>query len=119
MAQEDKTGIFFSPVGVAMMSLAVICDVGELVVELIPVVGQALSIAIDFIALILIGGWMYFKSGEVSVPKKTAGKIGKMTKWTKRLKWLRPVCLVIEMIPIASSILPLWIVAVYFELKYG
>lgn len=119
MTQEDKTGIFFSPVGIAMMTLATICDVSELIVELIPVIGQALSIAIDFIALILIGGWMYFKSGEVSVPKKTAGKIGKMTKWTKRLKWLRPLCIVAEMIPIVSSIFPLWIVAVYFELKHG
>ena len=45
-------------------------------------------------------------------------KIKEVTKWGKRLKWLRPLMIGIEVIPIIGSA-PCWIVAVYLELKHG
>ena len=115
---SPRAGVL-SPEGLIMMSSAIFADVGEFLVEFIPVVGQVLSILIDIGALLFIGGWMYFRSGTIKAPKKTAAKVGKVAKWAKRSKWLKPLCAGIEMLPIGSSILPLWIVAVYLELKYG
>ena len=115
---EISGSAFLSPIGIIMLGVAVFADVSEFLVEFIPIVGQILSILIDICALLIIGGWMYFKSGVIKAPKKTIAKIGKAAKWAKRLKWIRPLCIIIEMIPIIGSA-PAWTIAVYLELKYG
>lgn len=124
-ALEDavkKAGALLSPVGIIMMFVAVSVDVGEFLVEFIPGAGQIISIAIDIFAVIFFGFWMRFRSGTITVPKKTGERIAKVTakvtKWAKRMKWLRPLCFIIELIPIFSSPLPLWILIVYLELVY-
>lgn len=114
-----RGGIFLGPAGLIMMSAAVVVDVSEFLVEFIPVAGQVISILIDIGALLFIGGWMYFRSGSITVPSKTGVRTAKVLKWAKRLKWLRPLCVIIEMIPMVSSPLPLWILVVYAELKSG
>ncbi len=118
-----QKGALLSVEGFIMMSVAAAVDGGELLFELIPGIGTAISILIDIFALLFIGGWMYFRSGQITVPKKTGDRIAKVgakaAKWAKHLKWLRPLCFIIEMIPIGSSILPLWILVVYAELKSG
>ncbi len=123
IGETFQKGKFLSAEGFIMMSVAVAVDGGELLLELIPGIGTILSILLDIFALCFIGGWMYFRSGEVTVPTKTGDRIAKVgakaAKWAKRLKWLRPLCMIIEMIPIGSSILPLWILVVYAELKSG
>ena len=110
-------GSLLGPEAVIMLFVAVLVDGGEFLVEFIPVIGQIISIAIDIFALIFFGLWMWFRSGIITVPKKTGARIAKVTKWTKRIKWLKPACFIIEMIPIVSSVLPLWILVVYLELK--
>ena len=114
-----KTGSLLSPEAVIMLFVAVLVDGGEFLIELIPLIGQFISVAIDIFALIFFGLWMWFRSGTIAVPKKTGAKITKVTKWTKRIKWLKPACFIIEMIPIVSSLLPLWILVVYLELKHN
>lgn len=115
----EKAGIFFSPQGFIMLSIAVFVDGGELLIEHIPYVGQFLSVLLDIFALVFIGGWMWLRSSTITVPQKTGTRIAKITKWTRRLKWLRPLCFIIELIPIFSSYLPLWILVVWLELKYS
>jgi len=118
-----KVGALLSPEGIIMLSVAIFVDVGELVAEFFPPVGTVISIAIDIFAVIFFGFWMWFRSGMITVPKKTGARIAKttakVTKWTKRMKWLRPLCFIIELIPIGSSFLPLWILIVYLELVYA
>lgn len=121
MAQEaESIGLIqklFTPEAVIMISFAVFIDAGEFFVELIPYAGQVLSVILDIIALIIIGAWMYFfRSKKITVPEKTAAGIKKVVKFAKKFKWLRPACMIFEMIPIVSSIAPLWIVAVLLEL---
>jgi len=118
-----KTGALLSPEGIIMLSMAFFVDIGELLVEFIPGAGQIISIVIDIFAVLFFGFWMWFRSGMITVPKKTGERIAKVTakatKWAKKMKWLRPLCYIIELIPIYSSFLPLWILIVYLELIYA
>ncbi len=118
-AEVKRAGALFSPEGVIMMTTAIFIDVGEFFVELIPIVGQIISICIDIFAVFFIGGWMLFRSGTVKITTKAAARVGKAAQWARRLKWLRPLFFIIELLPIASSVLPLWILIVYLELKYN
>ena len=113
-----RAGALFSPEGVIMLYVALLVDGGELLVEIIPVVGQIISILIDIFAVLFIGGWMWFRSGTIQITAEAAARLGAAAKWTRRLKWLRPLCFILELIPIGSSFLPLWILIVYLELKY-
>ena len=114
----EKVGVFFGPEGVIMMTAAIFIDLSEFLVEFIPGIGQIISILIDVFAVLFIGGWMYVRSGTVKITGKTAARVGKALKWAKRIRWLRPLCFVLECIPGIGS-LPLWIIIVYLELKYS
>lgn len=107
----------FTPEAFIMISFAVFIDAGEFFVEHIPFVGNFLSILLDIIALIFIGIWMYSRSRRIIVPEKTALRIKKAIKFAKRFKWLKPACMIFEMLPVISSLAPLWIVAVLLELS--
>lgn len=115
----NESSFLLRPEALLMLFVAFLVDGGEFFVEMIPVIGQIISVMIDLFALIFFGFWMWFRSGKITVPKKTGANIAKLTKWSKRLKWLRPLCFIIEMMPVASSILPLWILAVFLELIYN
>ncbi len=127
MAETIKgLGTLLSPEAIIMLSVAVFVDVGEFLVEFIPYVGDVLSIIIDVFAVFFFGFWMWVRSGTITVPKKTGQRItkatAKATKWAKKLKWLRPLCFIIELIPrlpFGVSILPLWILIVFLELRYN
>jgi len=106
----------FTPTAVIMLTFAIFIDAGEAFFELIPIVGTTISIIIDVIALVLIGAWMYVRSGQITVPEKTGERIKGAMKSGKKYKWLKPFCMGFEMIPIISSFAPLWIVAVLIEL---
>lgn len=114
----SRSGIFFGPEGALMLSVAILIDIGELGLNLIPVIGQVLSIGIDILALIFFGSWMLFRGGMVRVPKKTGAHLSKGVKWARRLRWLRPLLFFFELIPVWGA-LPWWTLLVYFELKYS
>lgn len=106
----------FTPGAVIMLTFAVLVDGGEAFFELIPFVGGIISIIIDIVALIFIGAWMYFRSKKITPPEKTGQRIKSTIKSGKKYKWLKPLCMGFEMIPVVSSIAPLWVVAVFIEL---
>lgn len=100
----------FSPEAIMMLSIALVLDT---VGELIPYVS-------DGIGLVIIGGWILFRSQQkIQGPKrqviKKSGKNLKV-KVKKIRKWVRPLCIVGEFIPVIS-ILPFWTLLVWRELK--
>lgn len=116
--ETARAGIFLSPEGFIMMSTAALVDVVELFIPFEPID------PVDIFAIVFFGAWMVFRSmikgrrPEVRVPTKTAARVERTIKWAKRLKWLRPVLFILEMIPIIGAG-PFWVVAVYLELKHG
>jgi len=115
-----------TPEGIFMMGLALIVDILEIFLD-ITVVGALPQIAVDLAAFLIIGGWMMSRGSNIKVSEKAAESLKKVTKeqfttasvkWAKRLEWARVTVPVFELIPFVS-IVPLWVVAVYLELKYG
>jgi hypothetical protein len=101
----SSIGAVISPEGVIMLPIAVIIDVLDFLI------GSLLIL--DIVAILTIGVWIYFHSQQVAVTK---GAAARLNKWARRLKWLRPVMIILEFIPIVGM-LPLWTLLVYFELK--
>ncbi len=116
-----EIGNIMTPEGIIMIILAVSFDLGEFLMELIPVVGWIISALMDVVAFILFGIWMKMRGSNVKATKKMTAKIGKAAKWAKRIKWMKPVFIVIELLPIPyfGSLLPLWVLLIYFELVYN
>ncbi len=123
-----KIGNFMSVEAFVMIFVACLVDGGEVLLELIPLVGWILSALLDFFALFFFGFWMMLRSDgpkKITVPKKTAANIKKITvktsKWAKRMKWIRPICFLFELIPLPfiSSALPLWVAVVIMEIAFN
>ncbi|MDO8639493.1 MAG: hypothetical protein Q7R53_01075 [bacterium] len=70
----------------------------------------------DIIGIAILGSWTYFRSQTLKVTKGASEKIGKAGKWAKKMKWLRPLLFVGELIPYVGA-LPCWTLLVFFELK--
>ncbi len=104
---SESAGAFLNP-GYIMLVLAIALDI----ISFIPI----LNILAAIIGTIFIGGWTLFRSHTASVTKGTAKKLGKVSKWAKRMKWLRPLVIVLECIPLIGA-LPCWTILVYFELQ--
>jgi len=111
----------FTIEGIMMLSIAAFIDGGEFLLELIPGAGTILSAMLDIFGLIFIGIlWMHFFRGKkTTVSGKAGSRMKKIIKTAKKYKWLKPACMIFEMIPIVSSVAPLWIVAVLLELASG
>lgn len=116
--ETARAGIFLSPEGFIMMSTAMVVDILELFIPFEPID------PVDIFALVFFGAWMVFRAmlkgrkPEVRVSKKAMAAVQKAAKWAKRLKWLRPLLFILEMIPLVGAA-PFWVVAVYLELKHG
>ena len=108
----------FTIEAIMMLSFAAFIDGGEFLLELIPGAGTILSGMLDVFALIFIGLiWMRLIRGHgITATKKTGDIKTSVARTGKKYKWLKPACMIFEMIPIVSSIAPLWIVAVFIEL---
>lgn len=103
----EKMGNFFSPEAVIMMLLAIILDLTGFIILCFGLDDVGI---LDVIGLILIGGWMLSRSGQITVTKgakKAGGKI------FKRLG----ISFVGELIPYFGNVAPCWTLAVYFQLK--
>jgi len=111
----------FTIEGIMMISFATFIDVGEAFFELIPGPGTIISVMLDIFAIIFIGVfWMHlFKSKKITAPEKAVGRVKKIIKTGKKFKFLKPLCMILEMIPIVSSVAPLWIGVVLLELASG
>jgi len=111
-------GKLCTPGAILMLSFAAFIDGGEFLLEFIPGAGTILSGMLDVFALIFIGLiWMRLIRGHgITATKKTGNIKTSVAKTGKKYKWLKPFCMIFEMIPIISSLAPLWIVAVLLEL---
>ncbi len=116
--------------------------IGIIAVEtgVVPVVVGVIALILDIGALFIIGFWLLSKTGTAVLSKralklgsqtakkgaamateeseKMAQLIANWTKWAGRLKWIRFLAPIFEMLPYVS-IVPMWAVAVYLEIKYG
>lgn len=70
----------------------------------------------DAIGIIFIGGWIYIRSQTIKVTRRAKRGIGKVTKAARRLRWLRPLCIIGEFVPYVG-VIPFWAILVFFELK--
>jgi len=111
----------FTIEGIMMLSFAAFIDGGEFVLELIPGAGTILSVMLDIFAIIFIGVlWMhFFRAKKTTVSGKAGSRIKKTVKFAKKYKWLKPACMIFEMIPVVSSVAPLWVGVVLLELASG
>jgi len=111
-------GKSFTIEGIMMISFATFIDAGEALFECFPPVGTILSVMLDVIALIFISIlWMHFFRGKkITVSGNSGSRMKKIMKTGKKYKFLKPLCIIFEMIPIVSSIAPLWIGVVLLEL---
>jgi len=114
--EVKKMGAFFSPEALIMFMIAGFLDLIGLVLLILDFVGigLALSFIPDIIGIILIGSWMYFRSGNITISQK-AGKTIKKSgrKIFKRLG----LAFLGELIPVFGDIALCWLLVVYFELK--
>lgn len=114
-------GSLFSPEAIIMLPLAIILDLIGIILIFFALDDFFIT---DIIGIVFIVGWIYFRSGTIKVTKKvekkvgkiTTEKAGKMAKKIKKLKWLRPLCILAELIPYIGA-LPSWTILVFFELK--
>ena len=109
-AQSKDMGIsvLFGPEAVIMLGIAGIVDLVDFLIGSIPI--------IDVFVILFFGLWTFVRSGKVKVTKKAGAQIAKVTKWAKTIKWLKPVCIILEFIPVIGM-LPLWVLVVYAELR--
>lgn len=121
----EQIGMFFSPEAIIMFSIAISLDSIGVILVCFGLDDFGIT---DIVGIATIGLWTYMRSQTMKVTRGAAQRITKATKqakrtiksakWAKRLKWLRPLLVVGELIPYVG-ILPCWVVLVYLELKYS
>lgn len=97
-----------------MLLPAVLLDLVGLLLAIFGVT-EILSYFTDFLGLIIIGAWTYFRSQEAKVTAGAEKRLTNLTKWAKRLRWLRPLLIVLEFVPFVGAA-PNWTLLVIFEL---
>ena len=106
-------GTLFSPEAVLMLFVAGILDAIGIILIFFLLDDFGVT---DIIGILTIGIWIWFRSQTMKMTRgasKTAAKVGK---WGKRLKWLRPLCIIGEFIPYVG-VAPFWLLLVYAELQ--
>ena len=109
----SEMGALFSPEGVIMMLLAILIDTAGLICLILTAIfgiGQVISLVVDIIGMVLIGGWMLSRYGRMTGTKGAKKAGGKLLK-RFGLSFLD------ELIPIFGDVAPCWTLAVYFTLK--
>lgn len=110
---SEEMGALFSPEGIIMMLLAILIDTAGLICLILTAIfgiGQIISLVVDIIGMVLIGGWMLSRYGRMTGTKGAKKAGGKLLK-RFGLSFLG------ELIPIFGDVAPCWILAVYFTLK--
>lgn len=105
------------PEGLIIMMMAIVFDFLGIFISMIPAIGLTVSSLVDITAFIFFGLWMLFRGKKPKGTKKTMQTLGKVTKWIKKAKWLKPACMVINIIPVVGSLVPLWSLIVYAEMQ--
>jgi hypothetical protein len=114
-----KMGAFFGAEAIIMFPIAGLLDLIGII--LICFALDDFWIA-DIIGILTIGLWTLIRSRVMKVTYRTEARITKAitktAKWARRLRWLRPLLVILEFIPYVGAA-PCWVLLVYFELKYS
>ncbi len=95
------------PEGVLMLSLAFGFDLIEIIANLVPVAGDSISLAIDVLAFIFIGGWLILR-----------GEFWRRITKRRKLRMLKSLMILAEILPIPFiGDLPFWTIIVFTELR--
>ncbi len=125
-AEETKAGVgagdirkataFLSPEAFYLFPIAIALDLTGIILIFFGLDDFWIT---DIIGILLIGGYLYFRSGTLKVTYRAEERITKtvtkVAKWAKRLRWLRPLLMFLEFIPYVG-VAPCWIILVYLEL---
>jgi len=114
-----KFTAIISPEGVAMLSLAGILDIIGvicLILDLFFGIGEIPSWISDGVGIIFIGGWMWFRSGRITVPERAKKRTEKYLRKIFRGKWKKFLTPVVGEVAPIVGVLPFWTLAVYYEL---
>jgi hypothetical protein len=101
------------PAGFIFMPLAILLDLTGIILLCFGLDDFWIT---DIIGLITIGFWTYFNSQTAKVTHGAKERLTKLTKTARRLRWLRPLLIILEFIPYVGAA-PCWIIIVYFELQ--
>lgn len=104
---------FFSPEALIMFPIAAVLDLVGIILVCFGLDDFWIT---DIIGILTIGLWTYFHSQTVKVTYRAAERLAKAVKWARRLRWLRPLLIVLEFIPYGGAA-PCWVLLVYFELQ--
>ena len=107
---SSGTNSLIGPEGVMMLMIFGIIDIIDFFV--------ASLFIVDIVAIIIFLVWttLRFKKTEVVLSKKAAANLKKVATKARAARWLKPLAIVIEFIPVVG-VLPLWVLAAYFELN--
>ncbi len=113
-----------SPAGIFLLPFAAFLDITEFFLEFfLPGPGTYLSAVIDVFACIFFGIWMMFRGGRPKITTSAKArfvKVSKKLKWLKRLKVLRPLIFIVQLLPLPlTAPFPLWSLLVYAEIVYN
>lgn len=110
----EKTSELFGPEGILMMLAAGILDLTGLVLLCFGLDDFGVA---DIIGIFLIGGWMYSRTGVISMPERAQKRARGWLRKLFRGKWKRYLTPFIgEIIPYLGGIAFCWTLAVYYEL---
>ena len=110
-----------TPEGLIFMPLAILLDIAGLLLAIF-VVSEVFSYISDFIGLVSIGFWTYFRASfrsqeaKAKITHGAAERLTKLAKTARRLRWLRPLLIILEFVPFVGAA-PCWTLLVYFELQ--
>lgn len=110
--EGTKGGALFTPEGLLMLCIAIMLDLTGLFLFILSLfgIGIPLSFILDITGLVIIGGWMFLRSGRIGMTKK-AVKVSR--KFLKRLG----LAFLGEVIPFFGDIAFCWTIVVYLELR--
>jgi len=106
-----ELGNLLSPEGIIIMTIAVLLDLAGLICLILSFLGVGVpaSWILDLVGFLIIGCWIFFRSGTISTTKKAAGLLQKSLK-KFGLAFLG------ELIPFFGDFAFCWTLVVYLEL---
>jgi len=103
--QQDTSGQLTGPEGILMLCIAGILDGIGIALFFLSWMGVDDYGILDVLGMMLIGGWMWFRSGELNerIVKKGIRRFA--------------TAAIVELVPVLGSVSPSWVILVYQELK--
>ena len=111
----DASVDLISPEGCLILFVAIILDLIGLFFFFLSFagIGIPLSFILDIAGMLIIGGWLFIRTGRLKGKKKNAEFVKKIAKKTgKRFS----IAFFVELVPFLGDISPSWTILVFLEL---